>query len=169
MYKRQAIRRIDQEFERGLDTIAREQFQKIQVQLFKDNPNYTRSIPGVLEYYERMFACIKEEKREIVPESIIERVKLYISINMQQELSREEVSAYVGLHPDYLNRLFKKETGVSLKEYIADEKVHMAVSYTHLDVYKRQTWYCKIIEGLSLLLNNRICLVVFHHFSIDTI
>lgn len=121
-----AIRRMDQEFEKGLDTGKRERFQKIQVQLFKENPNYTRSIPGVLEYYERIFASIKDENREIVPESIIERVKLYISINMQQELSREEVAAYVGLHPDYLNRIFKKETGVSLKEYIADEKIHMA-------------------------------------------
>ena len=30
-------------------------------------------------------------------------------MNMQQELCREEVAAYVGLHPDYLNRIFKKK------------------------------------------------------------
>lgn len=44
------IRRMDQEFEKGLDTGKRERFQKIQVQMFKENPNYTRSIPGVLEF-----------------------------------------------------------------------------------------------------------------------
>ena len=121
-----AIRRMDQEFERKLEADAKERFRKIQVQLFKENPAYTRTVPGLLEYYERMFACIKEERHETMPESIIQRVKLYISMNMQQELCREEVAAYVGLHPDYLNRIFKKETGVSLKEYIADAKVQMA-------------------------------------------
>lgn len=117
---------MDQEFERKLEADAKERFRKIQVQLFKENPAYTRTVPGLLEYYERMFACIKEERHETMPESIIQRVKLYISMNMQQELCREEVAAYVGLHPDYLNRIFKKETGVSLKEYIADAKVQMA-------------------------------------------
>ena len=121
-----AIRRIDQEFEKGLDVCTKERFQKIQVQLFKENPNYTRSIPGVLEYYQRMFSCLQDENKESAPEPIIQRVKLYISMNMQQELGRGEVAAYVGLHPDYLNRIFKKETGVSLKEYIADAKVKMA-------------------------------------------
>ena len=54
-------------------------------------------------------------------EEVIMRV-----VDVMLSFPREEVSAYVGLHPDYLNRLFKKETGVSLKEYIADVKVHMA-------------------------------------------
>ena len=73
-----------------------------------------------------MFSCLQDENKESAPEPIIQRVKLYISMNMQQELGRGEVAAYVGLHPDYLNRIFKKETGVSLKEYIADAKVKMA-------------------------------------------
>ena len=47
-------------------------------------------------------------------------------MNIQQDLGREQVAAYVGLNPDYLNRIFKKETGLSLKEYISERKIQMA-------------------------------------------
>ena len=54
---------------------------------------------------------------------LLEKVKLFISMNMQEDISREDVAAHVGLHPDYLNRIIKKELGVSLREYIAGEKI----------------------------------------------
>ena len=120
------MRRLDQELERVLDTGAGERFRTVRERLFAENPDYLRCVPGLLEYYERMFAGLTEGDGEAEPESVICRVKQYVSMNMQKELGREEVAARVGLHPDYLNRIFKKETGVSLKEYIADEKIRMS-------------------------------------------
>lgn len=121
-----AIRRMDQEFDKLLDRETAEQFQKLQVCLLEENPDYLRSIPGMLEYYERLFGGLKQQKGEKEPEALMKKVKLFISMNMQQEIGREEVAAHVGLNSDYLNRIFKKETGRTLKEYIADEKIKMA-------------------------------------------
>ena len=120
------MRRLDQEFEKSLEKTAGGRFHKIQIQLLKENSENTKSIPGLLEYYERMFSWLEEEACEKEQEPILERVKLYISMNIQQDLGREQVAAYVGLNPDYLNRIFKKETGLSLKEYISERKIQMA-------------------------------------------
>ena len=73
-------------------------------------------------------------------ENVVEKMKRYIEEHLSQELSREEIARYVYLSPDYASKLFKTETGSFLKAYINDRK--MAVSYTHLDVYKRQASGC---------------------------
>lgn len=40
------------------------------------------------------------------------------SLHMRESVSREEVAGAVFLNPAYLSRLFKRETGVSLSDYI---------------------------------------------------
>ena len=37
-----------------------------------------------------------------------------------------EIAEYVGLNPEYLTKLFKKNTGSTLKEYIVNEKMESA-------------------------------------------
>lgn len=121
-----AVWRLDQEFEKRLSEDKIERFQRRQVELFRENPDYVRSIPGMLEYYRRLLEGVQPQKPGMQTEPLLEKVKLFISMNMQEDIGREDVAAHVGLHPDYLNRIFKKETGVSLKEYIAEQKIHMA-------------------------------------------
>ncbi|WP_373231932.1 response regulator [Cohnella sp.] len=54
---------------------------------------------------------------------VVTRTKIYISENLHQEIPREDIAANVFLNPSYLSRLFKKETGVSLSDYILKEKM----------------------------------------------
>ena len=121
-----AVWRLDQEFEKRLSGDKIERFQRRQVELFRENPDYIRSVPGMLEYYRRLFESVQPQEQGRQTEALLEKVRLFISMNMQEDIRREDVAAHVGLHPDYLNRIFKKEMGVSLKEYIAEEKIHMA-------------------------------------------
>lgn len=90
----------------------------------------------------------------------IEKAQKYIRDNISRELGRDDVAAYVFLNPDYLSRLFKKNTGYSISEYIfkvrmsvacelltktdlSVSKVAMSCGYTHLahfsKMFKKET------------------------------
>ena len=42
------------------------------------------------------------------------------------ELSREELAKQVYMSPDYLTKLFRKETGMSLSDYIIQKRISIA-------------------------------------------
>ena len=58
--------------------------------------------------------------------STVELVIQYISDHISEDLSRENLAGYVYLNPDYLNRIFKREVGMPIKEYIQNEKMKIA-------------------------------------------
>lgn len=58
--------------------------------------------------------------------SVVQTVKRYIALNIDQDLSRESVAEQVFLHPDYLTRLFKKETGQTITDYVLLERIKVA-------------------------------------------
>jgi two-component system response regulator YesN len=57
---------------------------------------------------------------------IVQKLKAYINENLYEELTREELASYVYLNPAYLSRLFRKETGLSLSDYILQERMRKA-------------------------------------------
>ncbi|WP_261304967.1 response regulator [Paenibacillus andongensis] len=59
-------------------------------------------------------------------ETVTDKVKWYIKQHLGQDISREDIAKHVHLHPDYLSRFFKKETGKSLVDYIFEERIHIA-------------------------------------------
>ncbi len=61
----------------------------------------------------------------------------YIDANIETEISRKSISEHMFLNADYLNRLIKKNTGFSLKEYASQRKLQhakMLLSTTQLPV-----------------------------------
>jgi two-component system response regulator YesN len=66
---------------------------------------------------------------EVVEETntVVDSVKNYIALHIDNsDLSREEIAKHVFLNQDYLSRLFKKETGVALSDYIMQERIQLA-------------------------------------------
>ena len=59
-------------------------------------------------------------------ESLIEQVQFYIFDHISQEISRDEISAYVNLSPKYLSTIFKRETSCTLSDYIRNERIAFA-------------------------------------------
>lgn len=56
--------------------------------------------------------------------SIVDRVKQYVSENISNpDLSREDIAGYVFLNPDYLTRIFKKETGISISDFLQQQRI----------------------------------------------
>ncbi|WP_408071544.1 response regulator [Butyrivibrio sp. JL13D10] len=59
-------------------------------------------------------------------DSIVQRAKNFIHEHYAEDISRTEIAESVFLTPEYMAKMFKKETGVSLKQYISDYRVLIA-------------------------------------------
>ncbi|MFP4975906.1 response regulator [Paenibacillus sp. CN-4] len=72
------------------------------------------------------------------PKSVAEEIKQYIHEHYGEDLSRNHLAEVVYLNPDYLARLFKRETGISLGSYVIQVRIAAAkqlLETTNLSVY----------------------------------
>ena len=68
----------------------------------------------------------EKTQKILMSDTIVEQVKTYIAQNISSSLSREQLAKQFFLNPDYLTRLFKKETKSSLQTYILKERIKKA-------------------------------------------
>ena len=73
-------------------------------------------------------ASVWDNETEENSQSTVEIIMAYIAEHLENELRREELAEAVHLNPDYMARLFKKETGLNLKDYIIQQKMQEAQS-----------------------------------------
>jgi two-component system, response regulator YesN len=59
-------------------------------------------------------------------QSVVDKAKKYIAEHIDQDITRDDIANQVFLNPDYLNRIFKKETHMSISEYLQQERFKMA-------------------------------------------
>ncbi|GGI45067.1 hypothetical protein GCM10008018_10240 [Paenibacillus marchantiophytorum] len=59
-------------------------------------------------------------------DSVIQRIQCYIADHLNEIITREQLAEYVHLNPAYLSRLFKKEVGESITDYILIERMKLA-------------------------------------------
>jgi len=55
-----------------------------------------------------------------------EKAKRYLRGHYAEKISVREVGAHVGVDPDYLNQLFRRQTGVTLNQYLAEIRIEKA-------------------------------------------
>ncbi|AIQ34436.1 MULTISPECIES: response regulator transcription factor [Paenibacillus] len=88
----------------------------------------TARIRGLLQYRhwaEGIVSAVMEAEFERQEKGgVIERSIRYIQQNIEEEISRVSVADYVGLNPAYLSRLFKKETGQNLIDFLISVKMN---------------------------------------------
>lgn len=58
--------------------------------------------------------------------SQVERIAMYIAQNYTRSIKIVDIGNAVGLHPDYANVVFKKTFGMSLNEYLIQERISHA-------------------------------------------
>lgn len=89
--------------------------------------NAARSVKDMLAWVRHIVTKGAEYSSAIrLSQPVIDRVLKYISLHLEQELTREDIAGHVFLHPDYLTRIFKRATGLSLPEYISQERLKLA-------------------------------------------
>lgn len=85
---------------------------------------------AVFELYEEMCLDFAERMCEIRKESVvslhIRKCIDHIYENSAGDLSVKALAEVVGLNPSYLSRLFSKETGIPLKQFVMEAKIDIA-------------------------------------------
>ena len=92
--------------------------------------------------------------------SLIHAVKDYIQQNLSRDLTRESIANEVYLNPSYLSRLFHKETGERLTDYIMRFRIHRAkqlleqpdgkvTSIAHAVGYNNDSYFIKVFKSAT--------------------
>lgn len=58
--------------------------------------------------------------------SLIEKINEYVHLHYAEKISRTEIAKEFYLTPDYLARMYKKKTGITLKDYINNYRIERA-------------------------------------------
>ncbi len=104
----------------------------------------TTSVEGVLDLLEEMQVDFAKRMRELKKEEVrsihIRKSVDYIQEHLEYKLSVKEIAGRVGLSTDYFAKLFYKEMGVSVKDYVAEAKISTAANmliyseHSYLDI-----------------------------------
>lgn len=71
----------------------------------------------------RTIDAVDESERN---ESVVEKMKKFIRDHYAENITLTEIGAHVFLTPDYVAKIFRKETGGSLKQYLSDYRIEQA-------------------------------------------
>jgi two-component system response regulator YesN len=87
----------------------------------------TRSIKELQEWciYTIERACEQIYKIE-ASQTVVEKIKIFINAHLESDLTREEIANHFYLNSDYLTRIFKKETGVTVIHYLHQQRIKRA-------------------------------------------
>lgn len=73
-----------------------------------------------------MLSAVDTIHKSNMPKSDVEKAKTYIANNITSPITVKDVAEHVNLSAEYFTKLFKRETGQNVKEYIALSKVSAA-------------------------------------------
>ena len=85
----------------------------------------------VLDYTEKMGRYLRKDTNS----RHINDCKEYIYAHIRERITIEDLADVCGVSASYLSRLFKKETGISVSEYIREQKIHVAKNLLRFSDY----------------------------------
>ncbi len=85
--------------------------------IMRINQEFVRRYCLLVQNYSRKGYC------EIVEKSIN-----YIELNLQEELRLGDLAAYLNVNPSYLSARFKKETGMTLTDYVNEKRIRSSLA-----------------------------------------
>lgn len=94
---------------------------------------------------------------------LVQKIMLYIQRNYDQTLSNSQISTVFGYHSFYLNRIFKRSTGITLHQAVIQEKMRIAkhiLKETDLPI-------AKVAEEVGFSERSQFC-TAFHKYSGST-
>ncbi len=89
-----------------------------------DQAAAVKSLDQLQQWTKRIIRMATEQLAVVEREStVVDKVKGYIIDHLYDEISREELANFAHVNSSYLSRLFKKEAGISLTDFIAQERM----------------------------------------------
>jgi len=85
-----------------------------------------QSIPGMLAFARFMLTRTHELVVGSHTNTVVRNAMRYIDEHFTEDISREDVAGAVCITPNYLSKLFRQETGKTLREYITERRMNEA-------------------------------------------
>lgn len=85
---------------------------------------------------EELTKRVREKKEKRHTSSYTEQCKDYVYGHYKEKIYLDDIAGILGISSSYLSRLFKKETGIRLQDFINDVRVEKAA---HLLIYSEET------------------------------
>lgn len=86
-----------------------------------------QSVSGMKQWaafcVERLCGAVRETEQA---GTVVARTKRFIEEHLDEDLSNDDIAAHVFLNPIYLNRIFRKETGHTLAEFVQFRRMELA-------------------------------------------
>lgn len=95
---------------------------------FAFNHNALHSLQEMRDFLQYACAQFKIKEDATGANRIAARAVAYIERNLDKPLRREDIAAQVHVSVGYLSRVFRQETGMSMKEYMTEQKLQLARS-----------------------------------------
>ena len=115
----------------------RELFQKLMTFYSSEKPHDVLMIESLmLEMFHRLISEYGEtvgegedgsDAKEAALAAKLDAVTRYVRSNLSRRLLLEDVASFVGYSPAYFHKIFKRATGVTLGDYIRNERIKRAV------------------------------------------
>lgn len=80
----------------------------------------------VMEYALVEFGRLGKGAKSETYSIYVEQSREYVAKNIFKKLSLQEIAKEIGVHPAYLSGIFKKQTGMTLTDYIMQEKIQVS-------------------------------------------
>ncbi len=104
------------------------------------NLNISYQIGSIFTDLTDFMECITDKENNIFKKSssdtLIHKVKSYISLHYSENISLDDAAAYVYVNPSYLSRLFKQYTGENFRDYIIKFRINKAIELINTKKYK---------------------------------
>jgi two-component system response regulator YesN len=92
-----------------------------------DQATAIKSLNLLQDWAKRIFRVVAEHLEAVERgATVVDKVKNYIADHMYDEITRDDLAYCVHINSSYLSRLFKKEVGISLTDYIAQQRMMKA-------------------------------------------
>ncbi|MHA6480998.1 response regulator transcription factor [Paenibacillus sp. strain BS8-2] len=92
--------------------------------LMADSMNSIEDMEAYLQYLVTTAMSYRDFAEQ--PTTVAEEIKQYVNKHYGEDLTRLSLAEIFYLHPDYLARIFKKETGISLGNYVIGARIAAA-------------------------------------------
>ncbi|AZS16302.1 AraC family transcriptional regulator [Paenibacillus lutimineralis] len=117
---------------------------------------FVETIKKVFKEYAKQVMLAKEQRYS----KVVIKVEQFIYNNLYQKLSVQEIANNVGLSADYLSKQFKKDTGITIVDYILQEKIKEAknlINYTNLSISEISNYLQFYDQSHFIRVFKRIC------------
>ena len=89
------------------------------------------TVPDTIRWVRSILGAVSEvsaECKTVYPNShaLVADAARYVKKHLAEDLSRELIAERIGLNPDYFGRIFRKEMGLTVTEFVVKERVSMA-------------------------------------------